>query len=370
MHCVILVMYCFSACQIKPITEERTKQTNDFSEENHLIQSLSAIPSGANHVEFIDWARIKQYEGYEDVTSESNQERFYDFMKASSQYHVTIGAYAIMDFKRHKDKWSWNTADLVWEASLSISYPPSYILKFRNDFDFTPVVEHFEQRGFNHQIYHDIDIYTHQLEVGANWMPLGEFAILNTAIIPEDKLIMMSISDQVLFEMIDAYQNRGESLVDIDSVVSVVSELNNPFAAFLSADVCSAFSSHEMLETPALQFNQEELATQLEKRPTLHPYQSLGIGYQYVNDFPVGKVVLQFQTAEQVKDDLAARKSLATEGMTFDKKPVPYSKVYFELLGIDTNDSQLIMQIEPIDEQPERIFLMAGRMDMMFATCP
>jgi hypothetical protein len=339
-------------------------------ESNNLIQALSVLPADANHVEFTNWAYIKEYEGFRDITSASSEEEWRKFFLAVAERHAAPSIYGLTHLREHAEVWGWDAADLDWEARVQISLPPGYVLKFRDDFDFTPVLARFEGRGFIPSVYQGVTVYTHTLDLELDWLLRTEFSILNTAVLKDSHLLIMSIGLDNVHNMVDAYQNRAASLADNPAVQATVGSLGEVGAAFISADACSALSSEALLKFHPLPSVVEQMRSQLRDRPQLQRYEALGIGYRYDGTQSLGLVVMQFSGNDQAAADLEPRRQLAAEGLVRASNSQTYSEVCFTLNKASVEGNQIILEVTPVKNEPMRFFGIVSHMDMTFATCP
>lgn len=134
-----------------------------------LDRVLAVVPRDLTEVMllFTDWS----YDSPVKLRLELEQHASRDLAAAS--------AYALAHIQSHSVTWGWDTADLVWEANVvSRELPPIHILRLRNDFDFSPVAAHFIERGFQTES-HGAVVYTHALDVRADWIRTTELSILN-----------------------------------------------------------------------------------------------------------------------------------------------------------------------------------------------
>lgn len=373
---IILILFLFpglscARTQVPPTdTPEPTNTpapTPGQVETNNLIQALSVLPSNANHVYFTNWAYIKEYEGFTNITSASSDEEKWQFLVATAEHHAAPSFYGGDFFLEYVEMWGWDTADLDWEASVQISFGPANVLKFRDDFDFATVLNHFEERGFTSSIYHGITIYTHKVDLQQAWQrQIGSFSILNSAVLTDEHLLVMSIFPDEVHNMIDVYQNRSTSLADIPSVQSTVSSLGEVGAAFIIADACSALNSDALL----MVYPFTGVAEQLRDRPQLQRYYTVGIGYRYEGTQSFGLVVMQFSSNKIATIDLEPRRQLAVEGLVRAPNSQTYSEVYFTLNKAFVEGNQIIFEVAPVNNKPMRFFGIVLPMDMTFATCP
>jgi hypothetical protein len=376
MGIIILILFLFPgvSCSMTQIPPTGTPEPTDTPapttgqvETNNLIQALSMLPTNVNHVYFTNWAYIKEYEGFTNITNASSDEEKWQFLMATAEHHAAPSFYSGDFFLEYVETWGWDTTDLDWEASMQISFGPAYVLKFRDDFDFTPVLNHFEERDFTPSIYQGVTIYTHKVNVKLEWQrQSGSFAILNTAVLMDEHLLVMSISSDDVHNMVDVYQKRSTSLADIPAVKSTTSSLGEVGAAFISADACSALNSDALLKV----YPFPSIAEQLRDRPQIQRYSTLGIGYRYEGTQSVGFVVMHFSNNKIATIDLEPRRQLAVEGHVRASNSQTYSEVYFTLNKASVEGNQIIFEVAPVNNKPMLFFGIVSPMDMMFATCP
>ena len=338
---------------------------------SHLLKALSFLPNDAHHVWFTDWAFIKAQEGVSQISSASEAEERLDFFQMVAERYAIFGAYGVSHLTSHADTWGWDSADLDWETHVSISLPPGYVLKFQDGFDLASVLNRFKDRGFSKSVYNGMPIYSHKVEVHLDWLRATELSIVNTAVIADANLLILSVSPDNIRAMIDAYQGDAPSLAEDSAVQALVHRLGNVAQAFISGHVCDAFSASALLETPALNlFDHDLLQSQLENRPALRNYDALGIGFCYEDSSPISLILMHFPDANQAAEDFQPRLQLATEGLIRDKQPFSYAETSFTLLEARVEGNDIVFNVKPIGNDPRRLFLLIERMDMTFATCP
>jgi hypothetical protein len=338
----------------------------------NLMQALSALPSG--DVRFTNWAFIKEYEGFQDITSASSEQEWVEFVRAATGRHAAPTIYGAKNPLGHAELWGWDFADLEWEAQVSRTFGLGYVLKFRDDFDFTPVVARFEERGFTASVYQGVTMYTHELDVEKDWLLGTEFSILNTAVLADESMLFMSIGLSAVQSMLDAYHNRSASLADDPVVRATVSRLGEFGAAVVIADPCATFSplSSKVLCEGFFRLpeSKEKCRAQLKGRPQLQGYEVLGIGYRYDGTQPVGLIVMHFSDASRAASDLEPRRQLAVDGFYLAPDPETDNEVYFTVNNADVEGNMIVMEVTPGDRRPSLLFYMEVRNDMMFASCP
>jgi hypothetical protein len=359
-----------AASTTKIASDATETPTADPDNYNNLADALSALPVGANHVRFTNWALIKELEGFESITSDSSGDERFEFYRTALLRHAVPSHFALRSIGVHADYWGWESDDLDWETNVSVSMAPGYVLKFRDGYVFDSVLENFEERGFIASVYNGVTVYTHTMELQADWLLVTEFSILNTAVLADAGMLFLSIMPETVYEMVDAYQERTPSLMDIPEVKATVGTLGEVPGAFVSANACEAFDPEALLKRAGPLRPRDQIEAQLDDRPQLQDYETLGIGYRYDDDEPVGLIVMDFASVEAANADLESRRWLATEGHIQDVTLQTYSDVYFSLSDAYVEGDQIVFRARLVDGKPHHLFTMIDRDDLVFATCP
>jgi hypothetical protein len=346
------------------------------SAESPLTDVLGFVPTDVREpsVFFTNWAQLKALIGLENVTSRSPLELRLELMERTSQDQAAASAYGMSHFRQHAEAWGWDTADLDWEANI-ISYDmgPAYILKLREDFDFVPVAERFEARGFVQTESYGALIYTHELDLRADWARTTELSIHRTAYIEEDNLLILSSYLGAVKALLAAHAGELTSLSGNPFAVSAVEHLGEPAAATLlfGAGQCLRFTANPLLDLLGTIPDEERIAqlrAEFEERQLLVPYRVFAVGYHYENGHPIGTLVFEYDAAELAEMDLPAREAVAKEGMS-DSSEAPIAESIFTVLDTQVQDSAVILRVSPVNGQPRRLFRMVFYFDAPFAGC-
>jgi len=339
-----------------------------------LDQVLGFVPRQISEamVLFTNWSHIKDQLGLELLTSESSLDLRIELVTRISQDQAAASAYGLSHMRSHAEEWGWDTADLDWEANIiSQNLPPTYILKFRDGFDFTPLIERFLERGFIQTESHVATIFSHELAVGADWARTTELSIHETAYLAEENMLILSSFGVEAFLTVVA--GERESLTEDTFARAATAQLGDPYSAILllGPGECLRFTPNPILEligTIPTNERLAELRTMLEDKQLLVPYRALGVGYRYEETRPIGTIVFEYDAPELAEMDLYARCVLAEEGIStyFD---APINESYFTVLESGVQDSGLILTVAPIDDQPWRLFRMIFYWDAAFAGC-
>jgi|GEM_PF-945455 len=344
--------------------------------ESPLAEVLKFVPIEMREpgVFFTNWAQIKVLIGLENITSESPFELRLELMQRTSQDQAAASAYGMSHFRQHADTWGWDTTDLDWEANIiSHDMGPAYILKLRKDFEFAPVAERFEARGFVQTESYGALIYTHELDLRADWERTTELSIHTTAYIEEDKLLVLSSYLGAVKALLATHAGKLASLSGNPFAVSAVEHLGEPAAASLLFGVgqCLRFTANPLLDLIGTIPDEETIAqlkAEFEERELLVPYRVFSVGYHYENDQPIGTIVFEYDAPELAEMDLPAREALAKEGMS-ESFEAPIAESLFTLLEGQVQDSAVVLRVSPANDQPRRLFRMVFYFDAPFAGC-
>lgn len=122
-----------------------TLMTVKAQETSALLEALSYMPDSESIVEFTDMELIKKYEGAEGITSRSPLEARESFIKALSQNHfVSLGDIA-SQWQQNAELWGFDPTDIRW--SLTSSKSVTFVIAFREDFDFTILTSFLKSEG-------------------------------------------------------------------------------------------------------------------------------------------------------------------------------------------------------------------------------
>lgn len=344
--------------------------------ETPLHRATEFVPAELSEpmIQFTNWAMIKSLTGLESVTSESPMDLRITLAYRISQDHAAGSAFALIHLREHADAWGFDTTDLEWEANvISRETPPTYILKLREGFDFAPVATRLIERNFAQTESHGALVFTHEIDLSVAWIKTTELSIHTTAYLKEENLLVLSSYLGIVEDFLAAREDALPSLAESPHVQAAVAHLNDPAAAMLliGAGTCVGFTARPILELLTKLPDEEtiaELKATVAEGPVLFPYRVLAAGYRYEGGHPVGSIVFEYDSAEAAMIDLPARRALAEDGvsLTYEK---PISEAYFTLLDARIEDSAIILDVAPVNGQPNRLLRMLLYRDAPFAGC-
>ena len=333
-----------------------------------LDEVLRAVPASPAEwqIYFTDWAQIKENLGLEFLTSAGSLELRFEMGLRLSEDQAAASAFGLSRIRTHAEDWGWDSSDLDWEATIgSDEWPLVYLLKFSEGFDFAPIASHFIERGFTQTASLGVTVFSHELTPDTDWLRTTEFAILNTAILPEEGLLILSGSPVAVERTLSTRLGIGPSATSDALAVRTVQHLEQPETAVILRDpeLCLRFLQQQI---SSADYDGREYDTALLEG--LIPYQVFAVGYHEVDDHAVGRILLEYQDPEAARFELAARCGLAQSSWsTMSDRPI--SETYFTLLDCQANDGALVLTVAPIDNRPSLLLRMVYTLDAAFGAC-
>lgn len=367
----VLVILGFSLAIGLPVLSEEEISSSPL----HEVLALVPAPVTSPMILFTDWSLIKAYTGMEAVTSRSSEEERLALLQTTLKDQYDPSGYALTLPTKHEEQWGFDKTDFAWEANvISRVLPPMYVLKFRVGFDFEPLIALFRKREFEQTEVHGAKLFTHELDLSAEWVRVAELGIHNTALIPEEHLAILSSSPRAVEAMLQTRQGELASLLGNSAAVATVNRLGETAGAvlLLGVDTCLGFTQSPLLDLIG-QVPTEEIVERLKEvlaqTPQLFPYEALGVGYRTEADRPIGLIVFHYPVAEAAAADLPLRQALAESAFSHSRE-APYSEVFFTLMEAVADGEDLVFTVLPVNDQPKRLFQMVLYRDMAFAGCP
>lgn len=335
---------------------------------NNLLDGLAVVPANIHEVYFTDWSRIKENENLETITSQSPIDERQKLIMATNKNQAAASRFATPKFAKHADMWGWDTTDLDWEVTLISDGPPLYILKTRDDLDLAMIEANFKARDFTTSSYAGVTIYSHAMHLGADWLQASDLAILNTAIVPDRHLLVLSPAIAQVQAALDSITGKQPSLKENDAVLSTAQALGETSAAtlLLGSAWCKGTDPASIVGQRVKPDVAEKLRKQLAVQ-SLTPYEVLGVGYRSVAGKSLGIIVMRYADAQAASTALSARQQLLEQGTSVVTQQ-PYSDM-LKLQNATSDGANLIFTVQPRDDKPKRLFDMLLQRDLLFAAC-
>jgi hypothetical protein len=338
-----------------------------------MQEALGYAPISTTLFSFTDWTQIRSHLGIADLTSQAPQEEREGFMRAQIDLPVAAlfgGRY----FRTHAENWGWDALDLLWETNLTLDNGPIvYVLKFRPDFDFEPVIARFREREFTESELDGLQLFSHEVMVSAEWLGTTEFGITNTALDAANGLMMLSIDADSIHAVQEA-RAAGFTLADWPAFTDIANQLGPAFTAVLMPGpaACGRFSFDAIVRALLGGASVEAVRERLESLPTMGVYEALGLGYQFErvegSEAAIWSLVMHYPDAALAQADLEPRRRLATEFPSVALENTPYSDL-ITLVDAEVAGQDLILRLRAVDDHPRRVLEMFFNTDMLFAGC-
>jgi len=344
-------------------------RAQQLSPSSPLGQALAISPASARGVYFTDWVRLKQYEGIPTLTSRGPLPVRARFLEAVIRDQAVASFFGAAYALRQASLWGWDATDLLWEERVeAVAGPPAYALRLRPDFDLSLVERRFRARGFTMRSYRGVAVYSHPLDLAADWAGSTDLALYNAAILPDRHTLVLSGGLLSVHAIIDTYRGVAPSLGASAASRAVATDLGVVASAVLlpGAVACRTFDPLTSLSRGAVPATRQALLHRLRlDHLRLHPYQLFGLGYRVEGKRPLGIITLHYADARDAAEDLAARSRIAATGIS-PRQDEPYHQLFTFLSAAAAGDD-VILRLGPA--HPPGLIDMVGMGDMAFAAC-
>ncbi len=326
-------------------------------------------------ISFTHWAKIRADEGLEHLTSQSPVEERQELLLSTLTRQAAPSAFGASRFPLPAEVWGWDIGDHLWEANLALdTLSPLWVIHLAEGVDLDALAARFRDRGFSEGTLFGAVVFRHPLDLTADWLRVTELAILNTAILFEERLLVMCSAPGGVEAVLAARAGEVSTWADVPWAVSLAQLLEHVPGAvvLLGPSVCLGFSGSAGLTTLLASPPSEaarRLKTLLEEGPPLQPYVALAVGYETHDGEPVGLFVLHYLTEEMAHADLPARTVLAEEGVSVVMR-APYREDVFTLREATVEGTSVVLRVDPTSGQPRRLLNMVFMRDLVFAICP
>ncbi len=332
-------------------------------------------------VVFTDWDALKAAYGVEDLTSADPYEERMAFYSATAPASATDAPWAC--FACHgrlradslKTHWGFDNLDLAWEAEIQQQRGVVFILRFMDGVDLTPLIGRFDARGLSTEVQDGVTIRLHDQEP-AEWWIQTDPAILNAAFLPDGHTLLLAMSEAEI-ESALSQEAPLPAMRSAPVLRDTVAALERPTSAFLAFDLnqlCNPF-----LRMPASEELQSTVQSLLDRAGTLHPYTLMAVGNRG-SLTPAGRIAFGYGDPAEAAADLAGRRLLADEGVSFMRgMGRPLREAIFTLVDAGVSGGTLILRVgPPVPASPlpsgvaslgTAYFLTKLMFDAIFAAC-
>ncbi len=339
---------------------------------------LAFVPADAPRLQlaFTDWTRIRADEGLEHLTSAWPLEDKMALLASTRHDQAAPSAFGSAHVARQAEGWGWDVADHLWEGLITLEgLHPIQIVALAPWIDLEGIVARFRARGFVETTpVEGAVLFSHPLDWDADWIRTADLSILNTAVLSEERLLVMSSDPAGVHTLLSAWTEAVPPLTDLPWARTFAETLReaNAVAALLGSDACAAFALDLIrgaLHTMTRPDAHTELNAYLQDRPPVQPYLALALAYRHEDDVPVGQILFQYADPTLATADRAARIFLAEHGLSL-RTGTPYRESIFVLRQAQALGPRLVLTIDPVEGEPRRLLHMLPTRDMIVAACP
>lgn len=336
---------------------------------SRFSEALSYLSPENEFFAFNDWAAIKDSLGASDVTSASSEEDKRQVMQRmgprpsdpgespAPETHVEALAegFGRQNMRILASAGKFDQFDFEWEAVLG-GPPETHVLRFREGFDFAPVVALFDEHGYASEKIGAGTLRTYELEEAPTWVP--DLNLLSVGLL-DDGRTMIASHDPT---NVRAVLTRTASGVP-DHLTALRTHLGEPWAAEIVADEtwCANLSEPE----PG-----SAAAGVLESAGPLSAWDAMGVGYSGEFD-PLARIAFAYGNEADAAADLTGRRLVAEEGFTLIGGPpnTRYADTVFTVEGASADRGIVRLDVSPIRGWAGWLFTTVYVRDAMYAAC-
>ena len=342
----------------------------------HLAAALAHAPITTQTFAFTDWSFLKRVAGVPNLTSADSLDDRLAFMKplAIGEQAVTSG-FGLRYFMTHAETWGWDSTDLVWETYLTLDGPPTWVLRFRDDFDFAPVLARLDEREYTTSIHEGVTVYSHELDLTEDWIRSSEFSVMNIAYMEAENSFILASAPEAVTGVLDLIA-LGATMVNQPAMRSVAAAMGEVGAAILAPDGCAMLDIAVLLGDSSNAI--ELLMREIEEAGITHAYNVFGFGYQVATldneTLPVGVFVHHYDDAAHAEADLEPRRLVAATGESLARR-VTYAEL-FEVMDAsvvtDANGAggaNVVLRFHALAHAPQLFVNMIYQRDLLFSAC-
>jgi hypothetical protein len=223
-----------------------------------------------------------------------------------TQDDAVFSGYGLAQLPGHAEAWGWDGSDLFWDAQLATSGAPLYVLRFRDDLDLGFFEARPDERGFRPSEHQNARVWSHDLDVGADWFGSTDLAVRDTALLPDGHTVLMAGAPEAPRAALDAAA-MPQGSVEVDDLSRMALSLERPTSAIIEIDptACAAYAE-------ATAEVDTELVAQL---GPLSAWMAMGIAtYAEAGAMPSARLAFLASDDETAAAEVQPRERLAREG--------------------------------------------------------
>ena len=339
-----------------------TATDDEATAEHGLAEALTYVEPTTRNVGFTDWTAIKASHGVEALTSAIPEGFRIGTLLEVSRDEAFFAGFGLQHIVGHAETWGWDSTDLAWEAALFGDAGPVSVLRFREDLDLGPFIDRLDEREFDERIGERAIIRTHAMD-SEPWLPTTDLGILNIAILPDGRtLVMASDPERLELALAATGDERGAGL--IDTLTKGDGVIHSAFIEF-GLETCTNYDPRAEQEP-----HPGNAAVLTEALP-LRPWQTLVLATgRDAGDDPVARLLLSFPNtdADALKSEGDGRGALARDGLS-ERNGQPLAEVAFTVDDVSTGAGTVALDLRPVDGRLRNLQQAVFSRDLLPAMC-
>jgi len=339
-----------------------------YSYAQNLSDALSYAATDSELITYTDWASIRSDQNLNDSDSQASIDDRLNYLLEVNKTHMAASIYASSHILSHTETWAFDLTDLDWELTISREGMTTYVLKFRDNFDLERINTKFKERKFTLGDYQGIPIYSHDIDPSQAWLAKSDFSILNTAVLSERKILLLSSSLNTLKESLDAYINN-EVLSEDRQMRTLIDSLGVVESALiqLGIDTCINYSLEHSLNNQLggiLGNIQQSLNI---SSPQLHAYNIFVLAHRPKTAEARAVFAFSYEDARQAFADFTDRRDYAENGISL-RTMTALTDSLFRLENTIWLWQHIVLEGSAIN-LPRNLLQMVYDRDIVFASC-
>jgi hypothetical protein len=294
--------------------------TGSGSSAEPVDDAMGVIPADAETVIFSDLARERERLGFGDLTSESSESEFDDYLSAAVDepwVGSALGSYAVP-----MREWGWSFVDVEWEASYYTDENYATAYRLRDDLDPGVVESSFADRGYERSEVAGYPAFSLDLDDAAeDEPPIPE--LFEVVLLPDQHLLLAGPDAELL---VDTATGDAESVADSGAAAELVGAVDAPEYLALSMDCVDPMRLMGRLPSPeAVEALESSLAETPGSSDLRRPVGHLA-AVTSATDEPAAEAVVAYADSADAEADVEPRQAFLDDAAS-PINNVPYAEL-------------------------------------------
>lgn len=325
-----------------------------------LAEAMRYLPADAASVDFYDSAPSRERLGFPDLSSDSSDDNIAEYLgKAGEKRWATsslASSYPAMS------GWSWNFADVEWEANYYGDDASAVIFKLRDDLDMATVVDSFANHDYKRTEDGEFPEFSADLAAQGND---AVAVLLHAIIVPDEQLLLAGPSPETL---LDTVRGDADSLAASDVVSELLGPPQSPEFVALAVGESSCISAADLLGDRTSREQRRAVDEKLKESDGyggLHPINGHAAAISTIDDKPTAQAMVAYDDADAAAADAGPRGEFVKNGTS----PVNGEPYALRLKPEVATDGALLSFTFNGDDAVARLPSMVRAQDQPWAMC-